>query len=102
MKRERKEEDEKFLLTEPFQETRPPKYLFLVKWWEPFPRSEYGGLVAVIAHNETECVELLNAQYNQSDSLYKPGDPTEAVRAADRWELACRGVESRIVESLIT
>jgi hypothetical protein len=35
------------------------KYLYLVDYWVPFPSSEYGGVVNVIAENDQECHDLL-------------------------------------------
>lgn len=80
----------------------PRKYLYIVKWWEPFPRSEYGGLIIVVARDDAECIEILNKQYNQPQSLHQSGDPTEAVRTARRFLMDHSGEESGIVEALIT
>ena len=30
------------------------KYLYVVDYWVPFPASEYGGLVTLIAENDAE------------------------------------------------
>ena len=35
------------------------KYLYLVDYWVPFPSSEYGGLVSLIAANDNECHDIL-------------------------------------------
>lgn len=35
------------------------KYLYLVDFNQPFPSSEYGGLIAAIASNDTECHSIL-------------------------------------------
>lgn len=35
------------------------KYLYLVDYWVPFPSSEYGGVLSVIAENDNECYDLL-------------------------------------------
>jgi hypothetical protein len=35
------------------------KYLYLIDFNQPFPSSEYGGLIAAIASNDTECHTLL-------------------------------------------
>jgi len=34
-------------------------YMFLVNYWVPFPRSEYGGLQCVIARNKEEAKEAI-------------------------------------------
>ena len=36
------------------------KYLYIVDYWVPFPQSEYGGVINVIAENEDECFTLLS------------------------------------------
>lgn len=36
------------------------KYLYIVDYWVPFPSSEYGGLINLIAENDTEAFELLS------------------------------------------
>ena len=35
------------------------KSLYIVDYWVPFPSSEYGGVVSLIAENDTEAFELL-------------------------------------------
>lgn len=35
------------------------KYLYLVDFNQPFPSSEYGGLIAAIASSDTECHSIL-------------------------------------------
>jgi len=35
------------------------KYLYLVDYWVPFPSSEYGGLVSLIAADDNECHDIL-------------------------------------------
>ena len=36
------------------------KYLYIVDYWVPFPHSEYGGVINVIAENEDECFDFLS------------------------------------------
>ena len=36
------------------------RYLYVVDYWVPFPSSEYGGLITLIAENDTEALELLS------------------------------------------
>ena len=35
------------------------KNLYIVDYWVPFPSSEYGGVVSLIAENDTEAFQLL-------------------------------------------
>ena len=36
------------------------KYLYIVDYWVPFPQSEYGGTISVIAQSDDECFTLLS------------------------------------------
>ena len=36
------------------------KSLYIVDYWVPFPSSEYGGLINLIAENDTEAFEILS------------------------------------------
>jgi len=38
------------------------KYLYIVDYWVPFPSSEYGGIVNLIATNDTEAFEILSVE----------------------------------------
>tara|TARA_B100001996_G_scaffold287333_1_gene227572 strand:- start:293 stop:523 length:231 start_codon:yes stop_codon:yes gene_type:complete len=43
------------------------KYLYIIDYWVPFPQSEYGGVVNVIANDDSEVFELLASeeQFNE-------------------------------------
>ena len=45
------------------------KYLYIVDYWVPFPSSEYGGLINLIAENDTEAFEILSS-VEQFDEKY--------------------------------
>jgi len=76
------------------------KYLYLVDYWVPFPSSEYGGLINVIAENDNECHDILLSwrdEYNDKyDNLIM-----EKVTVAANYALATEE-ESGIVETFIT
>ena len=36
------------------------KYLYIVDYWVPFPQSEYGGVINIIASSDDECYDLLS------------------------------------------
>lgn len=38
------------------------KYLYIVDYWVPFPSSEYGGLINLIAESDTEAFEILSSE----------------------------------------
>ena len=43
------------------------KYIYIVDYWIPFPQSEYGGIVNLIAEDDSEAFQLLASeeQFNQ-------------------------------------
>jgi hypothetical protein len=45
------------------------KSLYIVDYWVPFPSSEYGGLINLIAENDTEAFAILS-QENIFDESY--------------------------------
>lgn len=75
------------------------KYLYLVDYWVPFPSSEYGGLISVIAENDTECHDILRDCDDYDDKYHHK--IMERVVAAPRFSLS-EETESRIVESFTT
>ncbi len=38
------------------------KSLYIVDYWVPFPSSEYGGLINLIAENDTEAFQILSEE----------------------------------------
>ena len=45
------------------------KALYIVDYWVPFPSSEHGGVVSLIAENDTEAFVILS-QEQQYDATY--------------------------------
>ena len=45
------------------------KSLYIVDYWVPFPCSEYGGVVSLIAENDTDAFAILS-QEEQFDASY--------------------------------
>ena len=43
------------------------KSIYIVDYWVPFPSSEYGGVVSLIAENDTEAFELLSNEEGFDD-----------------------------------
>ena len=43
------------------------KSIYIVDYWVPFPSSEYGGVVSLIAENDTEAFELLSNEQGFDD-----------------------------------
>jgi hypothetical protein len=58
--------------------------IYIGKLWIPFPSSEYGGMWAVIANNNEECVELLKKDGNSWYPEYNELIPASVEEA---WAL---------------
>jgi hypothetical protein len=43
------------------------KYLYIVDFWIPFPSSEYGGLINLIAESDTEAFKILSTEKSFDD-----------------------------------
>jgi len=76
------------------------KYLYLVDYWVPFPTSEYGGLLTVIAENDVECHDILLEWRRDADDKYD-NLIMEKVTTAITFQLA-NDEESGIVETFTT
>ena len=76
--------------------------MYVVDYWVPFPSSEYGGLITLIAENDTEALELLSNE----ESLKYYNDSyghliMEKIVTATKLELA-NDYESGIIEAFCT
>lgn len=76
------------------------KFLYLVDYWVPFPASEYGGVLSVIAENDAECHDLLLDWRDEYNSEYD-SRIMERVVNAHKFVLA-NDEESRIVDTFTT
>ena len=76
------------------------KYLYLVDYWVPFPTSEYGGLLTLIAKDDNECHDLLLDWRDECDDKYD-NLIMEKVTNAPVFELA-GDQQSGIVETFTT
>jgi hypothetical protein len=76
------------------------KYLYLVDYWVPFPSSEYGGVVSVIAENDNECHDLL---LNWRDEIEDSHDGRIMERVVKAHKFALVDEEpSHVVDSFVT
>ena len=76
------------------------KQIYLVDYWVPFPSSEYGGIINVIAENDNECHDLL-ANFGGFDDTYNDRIMANVVKAP-RFELVNQEEESRVVDAFLT
>ena len=76
------------------------KYLYLVDYWVPFPSSEYGGLLNVVAENDNQCHDILLSWRDECDTKYD-NLIMEKVTTAPVFALA-NDEDSGIVETFTT
>ena len=75
------------------------KQLYIVDYWVPFPQSEYGGIINVIADDDSEAFELLanEEQFNEDYvNLIMPN-----VMKAEKLNLSDE-YQSGIIDAFIT
>ena len=75
------------------------KSLYIVDYWVPFPQSEYGGVVNVIAENDEEAFDLLNEEDGFISGYER--NLMENVRKAQKFSLVDE-YESGIIEAFTT
>ena len=75
------------------------KYLYIVDYWVPFPSSEYGGLINLIAKSDTEAFKILS-QEKSFDDRYTDRI-MERVVNAQKFALVDE-YESGIIDSFTT
>tara|TARA_B100001093_G_C26142186_1_gene723771 strand:+ start:315 stop:545 length:231 start_codon:yes stop_codon:yes gene_type:complete len=75
------------------------KYLYIVDYWIPFPQSEYGGVVNVIAEDDSEAFELLSSEDGFYDGYTDRIMPN--VMKAQKLKLA-DNYESAIIDAFTT
>jgi len=62
-------------------------YLYIIDYWLPFPQSEYGGLVNVIASSDDEAFALLSEEdFVIQDPEYIP-KMAENIKSAQKFQL---------------
>jgi hypothetical protein len=75
------------------------KYLYIVDFWIPFPSSEYGGLINLIAENDTEAFSILSQEGSYDDRY--TDRIMERVVNAQKFALVDE-YESGIIDSFTT
>ena len=77
------------------------KFLYVIDYWIPFPSSEYGGLINVIASNDIEAYNILNEESSFRHSSSYDDLLMKNVLGATKLRLA-DDYESGIIEAFIT
>jgi flagellar assembly factor FliW len=75
------------------------KYLYLIDFWVPFPSSEYGGLINLIAENDTEAFSILSQEKSYDERYVNLIMPN--VVNAQKFKLSDE-YESGIIDSFTT
>ena len=75
------------------------KYLYIIDYWVPFPTSEYGGVISLIAETDSEAYDLIINEEQFPDNFNNRIRP--AISSAQKLTL---GVEykSSIIDAFIT
>jgi hypothetical protein len=75
------------------------KSLYIVDFWVPFPSSEYGGVVSLIAESDTEAFTILLQEHRYDDRYVDRIMPN--VVTAQKFTLVDE-YESGIIDSFTT
>jgi hypothetical protein len=75
------------------------KFLYIVDYWVPFPSSEYGGIINLIAESDTEAFEILSS--DQSFDTRYIDRIMEKVVNSQKFKLT-DDYESGLLEAFIT
>ena len=75
------------------------KSLYIVDYWVPFPSSEYGGVISLIAESDPEAFEILAGE-QQFDGAYQ-NLIMEKVVTAQKFAMK-DDYESGIIDAFIT
>lgn len=86
------------------KEVENTKYIYLINWWPPFPATEYGGLIVLIASNDKECKDMLEERFPKETKHYRHAFAA-ALMDYKRFELGGEEEElkqSEIIQEFIT
>jgi len=75
------------------------KYLYLIDFWVPYPSSEFGGLINLIAENDTEAFSILSQEGSYDERYVNLIMPN--VVSAQKFKLSDE-YESGIIDSFTT
>ena len=75
------------------------KYLYIVDYWVPYPSSEFGGLINLIAENDTEAFSILSQEGSYDEKYVNLIMPNVVI--AQKFKLSDE-YESGIIDSFTT
>ena len=77
------------------------KYLYIVDYWVPYPASDGGGILNVIAADDDECFSLLSPENFQEHNEQYANLIMPKVKSATKFGLVDEE-ESPIVDAFLT
>ena len=77
------------------------KYLYIVDYWVPYPASDGGGILNVIAQDDDECFSLLSPENFQEYNEQYAHLIMPKIKSATKFALV-DDEESRIVDAFLT
>ena len=78
------------------------KYLYIVDHFVPFPQSEYGGLLNVIAEDDNECFDLITEQDNDLNLQYYQKLRENIAKSPKYKVIDDNSVASEVITSFLT
>jgi hypothetical protein len=74
--------------------------LYIFNYWLPFPKSEYGGLIAITANDIKECIDIAR-QLDYDNTQTVDDDIKREILSGEVFELK-HNTTARIVDAFIT
>lgn len=74
--------------------------LYIFDYWLPFPKSEYGGLIAITANNIEECIDIAR-QFDYDNPPTVDEDIKREILSGEVFELK-HNTTARIVNAFTT
>jgi len=77
------------------------KYLYIIDYWVPFPQSEYGGIITLIAENDTDAFGIISNEEQLNSYEGYSSKIMEKILTAQKFKLV-DDYESGILEVFTT
>jgi len=77
------------------------KYLYIIDYWVPFPQSEYGGMITLIAEDDTDAFGIISNEEQLNSYEAYSSKIMEKILTAQKFELV-ENYQSGILEVFTT
>lgn len=77
------------------------KYLYIIDYWVPFPQSEYGGMITLIAEDDTDAFGIISNEEQLNSYEGYTSKIMEKILTAQKFELV-EDYQSGILEVFTT